>query len=238
MKKNKIALFILGLTGAFSLSVNAVTMPEPLPSFDEKVENLDKAEEPKIELIDVSTALKEIEEQIKTTETEQSLNLESQARALLAKEKVKTEILSQKAAQQSIIEAQNKQILDRHKRENDVKEKIVEEKKKEEERAVEQMQELAPPPAIPDAVSVLSVYGTNNNLFAEIKVNNNKYQLQKGQKFGDGYVAVDINKDGVKISRNDVEQFINVSANPTMLMTPQIMEPVSMPNIIKPNQIR
>lgn len=252
MKKTKLALFVLGLTVGMISNVNAeenvnqfeqmaVTTEQDASSVDKK------AEEPTIVLKDVEQVMNSLRKEIGETDVDNSLDRNAQARSVLLKEQMITSILQERANQRNLIEAENKSIIDR-KVELD-KIKAEEEKAKKEDKAEEDKQEKAQatqtnnvnampiqPMIIPDVVSALSVYGTNNNLFGEIKVNNNKYLVQKGQKFGDGYQVLDINRDGVRVVKDGVEQFVNVSAAPVQFNN-VIQEPLNIPNVIVPNQL-
>lgn len=252
MKKTKLALFVLGLTAGMISNVNAeenvnqfeqmaVTTEQDASSVDKK------AEEPTIVLKDAEQVMNSLRKEISESDVDNSLDRNAQARSILLKEQMITSILQERANQRNLIEAENKSIIDR-KVELD-KIKAEEEKAKKEDKAEEDKQEKAQatqtnnvnampiqPMIIPDIVSALSVYGTNNNLFGEIKVNNNKYLVQKGQKFGDGYQVLDINRDGVRVVKDGVEQFVNVSAAPVQFNN-VIQEPLNIPNVIVPNQL-
>lgn len=252
MKKTKLALFVLGLTAGMISNVNAeenvnqfeqmaVTTEQDASSVDKK------AEEPTIVLKDAEQVMNSLRKEISESDVDNSLDRNAQARSILLKEQMITSILQERANQRNLIEAENKSIIDR-KVELD-KIKAEEEKAKKEDKAEEDKQEKAQatqtnnvnampiqPMIIPDIVSALSVYGTNNNLFGEIKVNNNKYLVQKGQKFGDGYQVLDINRDGVRVVKDGVEQFVNVSAAPVQFNN-VIQEPLNIPNMIVPNQL-
>ena len=206
MKKTKLALFVLGLTAGMISNVNAE-------------ENVNQFEQMAVttEQDDSSVDKKAEEPTIVLKDADQVMN------------SLKKEIIDRKVELDKI--------------------KAEEEKAKKEDKAEEDKQEKAQatqtnnvnampiqPMIIPDVVSALSVYGTNNNLFGEIKVNNNKYLVQKGQKFGDGYQVLDINRDGVRVVKDGVEQFVNVSAAPVQFNN-VIQEPLNIPNVIVPNQL-
>lgn len=252
MKKTKLALFVLGLTAGMISNVNAEENVNQFEQMAVTTEQDDssvdkKAEEPTIVLKDADQVMNSLKKEISETDVDNTLDRNAQARSVLLKEQMITSILQERANQRNLIEAENKSIIDR-KVELD-KIKAEEEKAKKEDKAEEDKQEKAQatqtnnvnampiqPMIIPDVVSALSVYGTNNNLFGEIKVNNNKYLVQKGQKFGDGYQVLDINRDGVRVVKDGVEQFVNVSAAPVQFNN-VIQEPLNIPNVIVPNQL-
>ena len=252
MKKTKLALFVLGLTAGMISNVNAEENVNQFEQMAVTTEQDDssvdkKAEEPTIVLKDAEQVMNSLRKEISETDVDNTLDRNAQARSVLLKEQMITSILQERANQRNLIEAENKSIIDR-KVELD-KIKAEEEKAKKEDKAEEDKQEKAQatqtnnvnampiqPMIIPDVVSALSVYGTNNNLFGEIKVNNNKYLVQKGQKFGDGYQVLDINRDGVRVVKDGVEQFVNVSAAPVQFNN-VIQEPLNIPNVIVPNQL-
>ena len=252
MKKTKLALFVLGLTAGMISNVNAEENVNQFEQMAVTTEQDDssvdkKAEEPTIVLKDADQVMNSLRKEISETDVDNTLDRNAQARSVLLKEQMITSILQERANQRNLIEAENKSIIDR-KVELD-KIKAEEEKAKKEDKAEEDKQEKAQatqtnnvnampiqPMIIPDVVSALSVYGTNNNLFGEIKVNNNKYLVQKGQKFGDGYQVLDINRDGVRVVKDGVEQFVNVSAAPVQFNN-VIQEPLNIPNVIVPNQL-
>lgn len=252
MKKTKLALFVLGLTAGMISNVNAEENVNQFEQMAVTTEQDDssvdkKSEEPTIVLKDAEQVMNSLRKEISETDVDNTLDRNAQARSVLLKEQMITSILQERANQRNLIEAENKSIIDR-KVELD-KIKAEEEKAKKEDKAEEDKQEKAQatqtnnvnampiqPMIIPDVVSTLSVYGTNNNLFGEIKVNNNKYLVQKGQKFGDGYQVLDINRDGVRVVKDGVEQFVNVSAAPVQFNN-VIQEPLNIPNVIVPNQL-
>lgn len=252
MNKTKLALLVLGSTFAFSANANTLqnqvqdltqapaTTIEMVQPQDMALPVSEEAKAPEVVFLNPDEVIRQVGIDIDKSTTETSLDKEAQGRAYLEKEKIKTAILQERATQRTIVESQNKLIAESHKREKEIKETAIAEERKAEEQIIEQQAMLAPP-VIPDAVSVSSIYGLSNNRFAEIKVNTNKYQVQKGQSFGDGYKVLDIVIDGVKIKKGDVEQFINVSPNPTMIsaMPQQAMgEFEPQPNIIKPYELR
>lgn len=254
MKKTKLALFVLGLTTGMISNVNAeenvnqfeqmaVTTEQDTSSVDKK------AEEPTIVLKDADQVMNSLRKEISETDVDNTLDRNAQARSVLIKEQMITSILQERANQRNLIEAENKSIIDRKVELDKMKadeekakkeDKAEEDKNKQEQAQATQMNNVnampIQPMIIPDIVSALSVYGTNNNLFGEIKVNNNKYLVQKGQKFGDGYQVLDINRDGVRVVKDGVEQFVNVSAAPVQFNN-VIQEPLNIPNVIVPNQL-
>lgn len=254
MNKTKLALLVLGSTFAFSANANTlqnqvqdltqtqapVATIEMVQPQDMALPVSEEAKAPEVVFLKPDEVIRQVGIDIDRSKTETSLDEEAQGRAYLEKEKIKTAILQERATQRTIVESQNKLIAESHKREKEIKETAIAEERKAEEQIIEQ-QALLAPPVIPDAVSVSSIYGLSNNRFAEIKVNTNKYQVQKGQSFGDGYKVLDIVIDGVKIKKGDVEQFINVSPTPTMIsaMPQQAMGEIEpQPNIIKPYELR
>lgn len=250
MNKTKLALLVLGSTFAFSASANTLQNQvqdltqaptiEAVQLQDMALPVSEEAKAPEVVFLNPDEVIRQVGIDIDKSTTETSLDKEAQGRAYLEKERIKTAILQELATQRTIVESQNKLIAESHKREKEIKDKVIVEERKAEEQIIEQQAMLAPP-VIPDAVSVSSIYGLSNNRFAEIKVNTNKYQVQKGQSFGDGYKVLDVVIDGVKIKKGDVEQFINVSPNPTMIsvMPQQAMGEIGpQPNIIKPYELR
>lgn len=201
-----------------------------------------------IEFKELSDVVGKVDKDIQNSTLDTVLDRQAQAEALLNLERLKTQLLQERANQLAVVENENKLIAER---EGLIKSANEEDAQNEngatnENEVVGQNLPFNQTPETPivvaDTINVLSVYGTENNLFAEIKVNNVKYQVKNGQKFGDGYVIKNINRDGVKLSRNGEEpQFINVAPPDTNNFAPVGNFGQQVPqggNVIAPFQLR
>lgn len=201
-----------------------------------------------IEFKELSDVVGKVDKDIQNSTLDTVLDRQAQAEALLNLERLKTQLLQERANQLAVVENENKIIAER---EGLIKSANGEEVQNENGATNESdvngqnlpfNQVPETPIVVADTINVLSVYGTENNLFAEIKVNNVKYQVKNGQKFGDGYVVKGVNRDGVKLSRNGEEpQFISVAPPDTNNFAPIGSLGQQIPqsgNVIAPFQLR
>lgn len=203
-----------------------------------------------IEFKELSDVMGKVNKDIQNSTLDAILDQQAQAQALLNLEQLKTQLLQERANQLAVVESENKMLAER---EGLLKATNEEETQEGADSTMSENPTTPPnspfgqvpeaPVVVADTINVLSVYGTENNLFAEVKINNVKYQVKNGQKFGDGYVVKSINRDGVKLSHNGAEpQFVNVAPPDTNNFAPiggfgqQI--PAQGGNVIAPFQLR
>lgn len=214
----------------------------------------------KLVLDNPSEVLSKLSNDIDDVTAEENLYRQEQGRSLLLREQMKTAILQERLNQLKVIEDGNKMKLDRKKElekmQDEVEKRLADKKKAEEDeknrqnvsqyptlqpqiQQYQQYQQYQQPVIEADVVSVLSVYGMSDDLTAEVKVNDNKYQVKKGQYFSSGFKVLEINDAGVKIEKDSHQQFINVSAPPVSIIgmpVSQVQE-VRTPNVIIPYEL-
>ena len=224
MKLKKSLLFAT-LLASSALAENVLVQP-----VDEVALNTNSAQVAPV--IDPDAIIKAEEEKVLSADPAKQMEREQRFKSALQLEKYKTELLKERQAQREIVAPTPKNIdaETAKKMGVDVADSNAIADKAEE-------NTVATPDApqnLGDTIQVTSVYGLSDHLFVVLQVNGYKYNVSKGETFGDGYTVKEINKYGVKLSKDGQEdRFYNVSA-PTEV---QAVAPVATPNVVYPAEL-
>ena len=223
MKLKKSLLFAT-LLASSALAENVLVQP-----VDEVALNTNSAQVAPV--IDPDAIIKAEEEKVLSADPAKQMEREQRFKSALQLEKYKTELLKERQAQREIVAPTPKNIdaETAKKMGVDVADSNAIADKAED-------NTVATPDApqnLGDTIQVTSVYGLSDHLFV-LQVNGYKYNVSKGETFGDGYTVKEINKYGVKVSKEGQEdRFYNVSA-PTEV---QAVAPVATPNVVYPAEL-